>query len=149
MRGPRDGVTGLILAAISGSALFMTKDYRLGRAAEMGPGYFPLIIASLLFMVALALIGRGLLASGPALDRIRWRPLLLIAGAALLFSFMLAPLGLIPATVLLVMISALASRQFSVMGHGLLAIGLALFCHFLFVKILSLPLAAFGPVFGG
>lgn len=64
MRGPRDGVTGLILAVISGSALFMIKDYRLGRAAEMGPGYFPLIIASLFFMVALALIGRGLLASG-------------------------------------------------------------------------------------
>lgn len=149
MSDRKDLLTGLILLGISGLSLYLVQDYRMGRASEMGPGYFPLLIAALLLLVGIALVVRGLLSKGTRLERVTWRPLLIIAGAALLFSFTLAPLGLVPATVILVLTSALASRRFSVVGHGLLAIGLAFFCYAIFLRMLALPLSAFGPVFGG
>lgn len=149
MRDRKDFLTGLILLAVSGAALYLVQGYRLGRASAMGPGYFPMLVAGLLFLVGIGLVVRGLLSRGTRPERLAWRPLLIIAGAAILFSFTLAPLGFVPATILLVLTSALAGRRFSIVGHGVLAIGLALFCYVIFLRMLALPLSAFGPVFGG
>lgn len=131
---------------VGAGALTMALSYRTGTATQMGPGYFPAIVAGLLALVGLTIIGRAMLVEGARLERVKLRPLLLIVAATLVFAFALKPLGLVPAIFILVLVSSAASAQFSLARCLPLAAGLALACDLLFVRFLGLPLQPFGPL---
>uniref|UniRef100_UPI002FDE9823 tripartite tricarboxylate transporter TctB family protein n=1 Tax=Pelomicrobium sp. TaxID=2815319 RepID=UPI002FDE9823 len=67
----------------------------------------------------------------------------------LLFGALVRGAGLVPATAVLVLVSAYASVYFRWFPSLALAAGLTLFCALVFVYALGLPLPLLGPWLGG
>ncbi len=121
----------------------------MGTAGRMGPAYFPSVLGGLLALVGAASLIRSFFRQGEPIGRLYWRELLLVLVAVLLFGFLVRDAGLIPATLVLIMISSYAGQKFNLAKSIALAIGAALFAVGLFVKLLGLPMPMFGPWFGG
>lgn len=120
----------------------------MGTAGRMGPAYFPVVLGALLALVGLIAVVRSMLRPGEPVGRFYVKEIVLILSAVLLFGFLVRGAGLVPAALALVVLSACASRSFHLGRTLLLGVGLAIFAVVLFVKLLGLPMAAFGPWFG-
>ncbi|MBI5936257.1 MAG: tripartite tricarboxylate transporter TctB family protein [Betaproteobacteria bacterium] len=147
IRSPKDFWAGLIYLAVGLFALYVAQDYAMGSAVRMGPGYFPKVLGSLLALIGLIALVRGLLRPGEAIGRLAWRETLIVLGATMLFGLLLRGGGLVLSLVVLVVASAYASRRFKLKPAVLLAAGLAAFCVLVFIKGLGIPLALLGRWF--
>ena len=72
-----------------------------------------------------------------------------MAGATVIFGFLVRSAGLVAAVIVLVMMSAYASVHFTSRAAGLLGIGLAAFCVAIFVYGRGLSITIVGPLLGG
>jgi len=149
IRHPKDFWSGIVFLFFGLSAIVIGQDYEMGTAGRMGPAYFPSVLGGLLALVGAASLIRSFFRQGEPIGRLYWRELLLVLVAVLLFGFLVRDAGLIPATLVLIMISSYAGQKFNLAKSIALAIGAALFAVGLFVKLLGLPMPMFGPWFGG
>jgi hypothetical protein len=117
-----------------------SQDYQFGTAQRMGPGYFPTVLGGLLVFL-------GILVAIPTLkphaeetvvEPIGWRGLLVILGAVILYGVLLPRLGFVIAMAVLVILSAMASREFTWRAALLSTIVLGAFSYLVFVKGLEL-----------
>ena len=150
LRAEKDFYAGLLYVAMAGAFLWFGRNYKVGTAALMGPGYFPTVLAWLLAALGTASVLKSFGSDGERVGVLSWRPLLLITLATVAFGFLIATAGLIIALTALVAISALASREsvYDIKGVLILA-GLVLFCVLVFVKGLGVPMPIFGSWFDG
>jgi hypothetical protein len=140
IKNPTDFWTGLLFGGFGLFAcLYAATHYKLGNAVRMGPAYFPAWVGGLVALLGLVLLVRSLQLQGPPLPRLRLRPTLFVLGASVAFGYLLKPLGLVLATVLLVVISAAGGHEFRWREAVLLAAGLAAFAVGVFVFGLGLP----------
>lgn len=145
IRSPREFYAGAIYIAFGTAGLWFGAAYPMGTAGRMGGGYFPKVLAVLLIVFGLIALMRGVRVSGAPLATIRFRPLVLILVACSLFGLLLEPLGLLGALFLLVVMSAMASRDFSWSPAALAgAAGLIALCALVFVKGLAVPFPLLG-----
>lgn len=84
-----------------------------GTAVEMGPGYFPALVAWLALAVGALMIGRSLRVDGPGLAALPWRAFLATVCAVLLFGLCVARLGLLLTAPLTLIVAALGSPGLS------------------------------------
>jgi hypothetical protein len=110
----------------------------------MGPGYFPTVLGGLLLLVGVALVVRSLIRPGARLAPFAWKPLALVTASTALFGIVLRGAGLVPATLVLVVASAWASRRFSWRSSLLLAGAAAIFVSLVFVEALGVPMPILG-----
>lgn len=139
---------GVIYIAFGVTALVAARDYGLGSALRMGPGYFPSVLAGLLTIIGIASAIRGLRGKGEKVNSISLRGILFIAGPIVLFATLLRGAGLLIALPLLIISSACASAHFNLVRTLLLAAGLTLFCSVVFIKGLGIPMPLLGSWFG-
>jgi putative tricarboxylic transport membrane protein len=140
IRHPKDFVAGLLFAGVGILAIIIASNYPLGTAARMGPGYFPRILGILLILLGGALALRALKLNGPPLPRWHWRPVVVVLGSVVLFGFILIKLGLAISTVILIVLSSAASREFRPLESAVSGILLAILCISVFVLALKLQL---------
>jgi hypothetical protein len=147
VKSPRDFCSGLLYIAIGGGALFIAlRDYTIGTAAHMGPGYFPAFLSSLLIIFGILSVVRALAITGPAMERFAWRQLAIIVGAVVLFAFLIERLGLVLTLPIFVIVCATASSKFRFEWRAALGVvGLTVFCVLVFVEALRMQLPLFGP----
>lgn len=149
IRSPRDLWAGAIYIAFGAAAVLIGRDYPLGSGARMGPGYFPAMLGWLLIAIGALALARSLLREGLPIGAIAWRPLALVTGGTVLFGLLLRPAGAVPALAVLLVVSALASRQSRADLPTLLAFaGLVAFCVAVFIKGLGVPMPVLGSWFG-
>lgn len=135
------------LAAIAVGLLgaFMVAEgsgLALGSLKRMGPGYMPVAIGLMLIGFSLGLVlQNGFSARQPF--PFRWRPVLSIIAAMLFFSVAVRPLGLIPATVGVVVLAALADAPFRPLRAALTGIVIAALGYLVFVTGLRISLDPF------
>ncbi|MCC5979927.1 MAG: tripartite tricarboxylate transporter TctB family protein [Salinarimonas sp.] len=126
-----DILGGALLIAIGLFAAIYAQRYNFGTAAQMGPGFFPVVLGVIL-------IGLGVVIAVPAFARIgempefRWQPLGLVMAAIILFSVTLRPLGLILATMASVFVAASADRNFTWFGRAVTSVGIAVLVFLIF-----------------
>ena len=149
IRHPKDFWSGIVFLLFGLSAIVIGQDYEMGTAGRMGPAYFPSVLGGMLSLVGAASLIRSFFRQGEPIGRLYWRELALVLVAVLLFGFLVRDAGLIPATLVLIMISSYAGQKFNLKHSIALAIGAALFAVGLFVKLLGLPMPMLGPWFGG
>ena len=103
-------VAGLIVAALGGAMTFGGLNYGLMRVGVPGPGLFPVIIGSMLFVLGLSLVGVATLGkldrSDDTLmpDRVGIRRILLTVLATAVFIWALAWIGYMLAMTLYVLV---------------------------------------------
>ncbi|MGY0789237.1 tripartite tricarboxylate transporter TctB family protein [Azospirillum argentinense] len=136
--------SGLALAALGAAAgAFIVASYPLGTARQLGPGAMPALVALILVLLGGVIAIRGLWEQGQdgGIDpRAALRPAGLILGAILLFGGLVDWLGVVPASAIAVVGSALASRRTRKREIAALAAVLAVAVPALFVGILGMPL---------
>lgn len=146
--GSKDLWSGLIFIAFGLLAMALARGYAMGHAGRMGPGYFPTALGGMLAVTGVVLVVQAFLSSSGAMTGFAWRKAALVLVASGLFGITVEGLGLAASTVLLVMISGLASERFLLWPFLALAIGLSAFSVLTFVTLLGLPIPAFGPWLG-
>jgi hypothetical protein len=110
----KDTAAGLLFIAIGLAFAYAASTYRMGVLTSMGPGYFPFWLGILLTFLGACVFVTGIRAgdSGASLGRWDFKALAIIVGSIALFGILLAPLGLIGAIVVLVIVSSVASPEF-------------------------------------
>jgi hypothetical protein len=148
IRHPKDFWTGIIFLAFGIAAVYIARDYSMGQAAKMGPGYFPTVLGGLLILIGAIGLIRSFIVRGEPIEPFTIKGMVLVLVAVLLFGFLVRPAGLVVAQIVMIMLSAYASTKFRWVPSILLAIGLTIFSVVVFVYLLGLPIPVFGPWFG-
>ena len=147
--GSKNFWSGLLFCAAGVAAAAFARSYPMGTTMRMGPGYFPTLLGWLLALIGFVLIARTLIRPGPSVGRLAYSKLGLITVSNVLFALLLRRLGLAAALMLLVVVSAYASKRFRWPVATTLAVGLAVGSSIVFVWLLGLPIPIRGPWLGG
>jgi hypothetical protein len=121
------------------AAVVIGRDYPMGSAMRMGPGYFPTILGALLALLGAAVLVRSLAGSPAPAPSFSLKALGLILASVAAFALTVERLGIIAAVVLVVLISSLASERFRWHEVLLLAGIMVAIAIGLFTKGLGLP----------
>ena len=134
IRSPRDFCAGLIFLFFGALAAYIARDYPMGSAVRMGPGYFPYLLGILLSLLGVVICIKSLVVHGDRIESASLRALLLVLGAIGVFSATIESAGIVIATALLVGIGAAASpesrlREVAVLIVFMLALAVGLFSY--------------------
>jgi hypothetical protein len=123
IKSQKDFFSGLVFVVVGSAYALGANNYKIGEAARMGPGYFPLMLGILLAVLGIVVIFKAMVVEtmdGDKVGSIAWKPLFFIIVANLVFGILLGGLpsikfpsfGLIVAIYALVPIAALAGDEF-------------------------------------
>lgn len=133
---------GLLICMIGATFLFGSFDYQTGTATRMGPGYLPMVISGIAvglgMVIVLLSLGRGVPLPQPAL-----RSALAVLFSIAAFAFTLERVGLVPATVLTVIIASFGDRRARPLAILALAAVVAAAAWLVFIVALGLPMRSF------
>ena len=136
----KDFYAGLIFALFGIFALFLARGYQMGNAMVMGPGYFPTVLGGGLAFLGFVIAFRSIWLGGKAITPWVARPLILVLGSVVLFALVIQPLGLVLATLLIILISSLGSREFRIIEVSIFSLVLAVLAAGVFVYGIGLPI---------
>jgi hypothetical protein len=148
IRNQKDFWAGVLFLGTGILFMVLSQDYTLGTAAKMGPGYFPTMLGGLMASLGALIMIPSLRRNTPQerIQKVDFKSLLLILAAVMVYALTLPSLGFIVALVLLVLISSLASHDFSIKATAISSVVLLIGSWAVFVKGLELQFP-FLPVF--
>jgi two-component system, LuxR family, response regulator DctR len=140
IRNHRDFWSGVLFIATGVLFMVLSRQYNLGTAAKMGPGYFPTILGGLMAALGVLIMLPAFSSRGPQVrvDKIDFKSIVLILVAVAVYAATLPKLGFIVSLFLLIMISSLASHEFKLTTSLISSVVLLLFSWLVFVKGLEL-----------
>jgi len=141
----KDVVSGGLLLGVGLLVLHSAlNDYRVGTFARMGPGLFPALVGGLLAglggliaVTALLRAPEGGVGSNEAFER---RAFVVVLLALILFPFVLIGLGMLPAVVVVAVISVVAAPGARPLPTLMLVAALAVVVWVVFGVLLQLPI---------
>jgi putative tricarboxylic transport membrane protein len=136
----QDSVAGLMFIAWGAAGLWLARDYPVGSALRMGPGYMPSMLCWLMVILGAVVALKGAAIEGAALERWTFRPLVLICSGFLIFAFLIESAGLPAATIGSMLVGALGSPEFRVREQVILAVCTAAAAVGIFIYGLGLPM---------
>ena len=140
IRNHRDFWAGVMFIAFGLLFMVLSRQYQIGTAAKMGPGYFPMILGGLMAFLGLLVLLPSIRARTPEVkvSRIDLRSNALVLLAVIVYALTLPKLGFIVALFLLILISSLASHEFRLKETLISSVVLLVFSWLVFVKGLEL-----------
>jgi hypothetical protein len=135
---------------VAGAAFaYGATSYNIGTGARMGPGYFPLLLGSILAIIGGIIIFKSLVVETPTGDRVgswAWKPLSFIIAGNLLFGVLLGGLpsikfpamGLIVAIYGTTLVVSMAGDKFKLKEVLILATVLSVLSYLAFIVLLKL-----------
>jgi len=148
IRHPKDFWAGVLFIVLGGGACLIALDYSFGTAGRMGPGYFPRALGLLLALLGLILLLRSFKLVGEKISFPTLMPLGIVLLSVFVFGIAVNFLGLVIATILLVLIASMASHEYRWKESMIASIALAIFVVIAFRYGLKLQLPTW-PVFLG
>jgi hypothetical protein len=139
LRNNRDFLAGLIFVLIGVLAIAVARDYPIGTAMRMGSGYFPTVLGGILILLGAWVMARGIRSGEKVKGEWGWKPLVLIALSIVLFGFLMARLGLIPALVGVLFVSAAGGREFRLKEVLVLTAVMSVFAVVVLLYVLKMP----------
>ncbi len=140
IKNPKDFWAGWLYIAFGVAAIGIAYGYPVGSAGRMGPGYFPRALGLILIFLGVVLALRALRTHGAPLAFPSFKPLTIVLGSVILFGLAAPKLGLMVATVILVMASSTASDEFKLKEVVISSTVMAIFTYFAFSWGLNLQL---------
>jgi hypothetical protein len=103
LNAPKDILAGLIFIGFGLGTYVLARNYEIGTAVEMGPGYFPAAIGLVLALIGAAAVIRGINRKDPdPITPHRIEPLILLFTGILAFSLLIERAGLVVASAALI-----------------------------------------------
>jgi hypothetical protein len=134
----RNLVKGLFLVAISLAFGLGSLRYPMGSFARAGPGLFPLLVSSLLFLVGVAAVVRALVSERTSMT-FNPRNIALVLASLVGFALLSEYLNMIAGIVFMVFCASLAGTSYSVVRNLKIA-GVLIVVAVMFQKFLGLQL---------
>ena len=148
IRHPKDFWAGVLFIVLGGGAALIALEYSFGTAGRMGPGYFPRWLGLLLALLGLILVLRSFKLTGEKISFPTLMPLGIVLVSVFVFGISVNYLGLVIATILLVLIASTASHEYRWKESIIAARALAVFVVIAFRYGLKLQLPTW-PAFIG
>jgi hypothetical protein len=139
IKSPKDFWAGLMFIAFGLFFAVAARNYEVGSAIRMGPGYFPSVLGGLMAVIGGIVFFQSLVVQGEKVPAMSFRPLFFVALSLALFGYLIKPIGLVLALAVLVVFSAFAGHEFKVKEVLLLSVVLIVLSVLVFVKALTLP----------
>lgn len=137
-RDTQNLVGGLGLAATGlFASLYAGTHYHAGELANMGEGYFPVVLGAALAVLG-ALIAIFAWFQKGTQASFQWRNVIYVTAGLVVFGASLQSLGLIPAVLLSVIVSLLADRNVNLRASIIIALGIAVIAYIIFHVGLSM-----------
>ncbi len=136
----QDTIAGLMFVAWGAAALWIARDYPVGTALRMGPGYFPAMLSWCLIVLGAGIALKGTAIEGESLDRWYFKPLFAVSGSFLAFAFLIERAGLPIATIAAMVIGAFGGPEFKLREQVILAVCFAAASVGTFIYALGLPM---------
>ena len=130
----------MVFLLIGLAGLYLGRSLEIGRAAQMGPGYFPALLSGLIIITGLIIAGRAFVIEGLKIEPIRLRPLSVIVVAIALFGLLIDRAGLAISAAVVTILAAYARKHVNLAETLLLSCGLTIFVVGVFIYGLSQPL---------
>jgi putative tricarboxylic transport membrane protein len=143
VKNPQDFWAGLLFLVVGLAAVYFGRNYSFGTATKMGPGYLPTVLSWMMAGIGAFLALRALFETGPEIEPSLFRPQAFIIAAIVIFGLLIERTGLALSVLVVSVVAAFASREMRWKETAILAVGLAILCALLFVKILGQPLDIF------
>lgn len=121
----------------------LLAGYAMGTPARMGPGFFPFYLGLILVALGLLIASTGLKhheGDAGKVEKFHWGPILYVLLSVVMFGLLLKPIGMLLAGLLLVIGASLGSHEFKLRNVVILGLALTIFCAFVFVGGLKLPI---------
>jgi Tripartite tricarboxylate transporter TctB family len=146
-RSRKDVLAGLLFVGFGGAFALGASAYDFGDPVRPGPGFYPVVIGVLLAVLGVAIIVRGTVDEddGPITPP-SWRAVAMILGALAVFALTVRGLGLGPAVFVTALLASLASRETTIRGALVMAVGLTAVSIVIFAVALNLRLPLLGPM---
>lgn len=143
IRNNTDFFAGLMFIFIGSGAVFIARDYPIGSATRMGPGYFPVALGGLLFLFGVYIMVQGLIKKKKMEGSWSLKAWIILPIATIIFGWLMDHGGFVPALVALIFISAAAGDEFSLREVLIMAVLLTVASVGLFIYALEMPYPLF------
>jgi len=131
--------SGLMFIGFGIITTVIARDYPMGSAIRMGPGYFPMYLGVITAILGAIITLTSLKTDGKKIKPFAWRPMVLLSLAFGFFAWAINIIGFFLAMLGLVFLSALANKEFNFKEITILSIVLIVGCWALFIVGLKLP----------
>jgi len=149
IKSQKDFYSGLLYTIVGAAFAYGAISYNIGTGARMGPGYFPLLLGSILAIIGAIVLFKALVVETPTGDPVgawAWKPLSFIISGNLLFGVLLGGLpsiklpamGLIVAIYGTTLVVSLAGDKFKLKEVLILATILSVMSYLAFIMLLKL-----------
>jgi len=140
VKNQKDFLAGILFGALALFFLGIGVQYKIGSAANMGPGYFPTALGILMLILSaiVTLMSLSSKAKKDLVGKFNWSGTLWVLVPVALFGIVLKPLGLVLSLLGLVVASSYASAQFHWKSAVINGIVLVIICLGVFVYGLNL-----------
>jgi len=140
VRNKQNFWSGVMFIIIGLAFAWKSTEYSMGTAARMGPGYFPFWLGIIMAMLGALILLAALTPKSQKTEvaRFDFKIVAIITASVVVFAFILQPAGLVVSMFVLVIISALASHEFTWKVTIANAIFLTVLCYMAFVVGLKL-----------
>ena len=149
IKSQKDFYSGLLYTVVGAAFAYGATSYNIGTGARMGPGYFPLLLGTILAIIGGVILLKALVVETPTGDRIgswAWKPLSFIIAGNLLFGVLLGGLpsikfpamGLIVAIYGTTLVVSMAGDKFKLKEVLILATVLSVLSYLAFIVLLKL-----------
>jgi len=139
----KDVLAGLMLMLIGAGAVFIARDYPIGSALRMGPGYFPVALGGILFLFGVYILVQGIIKKERVKGSWSIKAWIILPIAFAAYGYLVDRGGFVPALVLLIVVSAAAGQEFRWKEVLVMTVGLTVLCVGLFIYALELPYPLF------
>lgn len=143
IKSQRDFFSGLLLIFVGAAFAIGATNYNFGAAIRPGPGYFPFglgIILAVLGVIVFVTSFYRRCTDGDKIGSIPWRPLFFVVGAILFFAVCLPRLGFVITFPLMIVLTSMASTEFTWRGALLTALVLTVASYLIFITGLKLTI---------
>ena len=149
IKSQKDFYSGLLYTVVGAAFAYGATSYNIGTGARMGPGYFPLLLGTILAIIGGIILFKALVVETPTGDRVgswAWKPLSFIIAGNLLFGILLGGLpsikfpamGLIVAIYGTTLVVSMAGDKFKLKEVLALATVLSALSYLAFIVVLKL-----------
>jgi len=143
IRSMKDFSAGLMFIGIGGLFAIGANQYPMGTAVRMGPAYFPSILGWGTVILGLFVLVDSFIEADEAPPPVAWRPLVLVIASVVAFAALINTGGLITATIVQIIMSALGGHEFKWKEAIISAVLMSVTVWAIFDKALGLPFKLF------
>lgn len=136
----RELAAAVVLLAFGAFVIYWGREYPIGTATQMGPGYVPRMLGIAAVLLGLVVLAQAFASEPVSVGDWSMRPGLAVTAAVVLFALLVDSIGLVAASLAVVIISRLAASPYRPTEVAVLGIALSVITVSVFIHLLKIPM---------